>query len=107
MGLNTKSKAAKAYVSGNAATDIATQSIQTALSGSSYILSDVTRGNGVQTYNMKRNHYGSAVNFTDSNTLRLQNLIMSIKTMALLMHIGSRKPMTIGPPFTEETVTII
>jgi hypothetical protein len=54
MGLNTKSKAAKAlYVSGNAATRY-TQSIQTALSGSSYILSDVTRGNGVQTYNMKK-----------------------------------------------------
>jgi hypothetical protein len=33
---------------------IYTQSIQTALSGSSYILSDVTRGNGVQTYNMKK-----------------------------------------------------
>jgi hypothetical protein len=49
--------------------DIApTQSIQTALSGSSYILSDVTRGNGVQTYNMKKGtNYGSAVNFTDSD----------------------------------------
>jgi hypothetical protein len=23
--------------------------------------------------------------------------------MALLMHIGGRKPMTIGPPFTEES----
>jgi hypothetical protein len=34
--------------------DIATQVDQTALSGSSYILSDVTRGNGVQTYNMKK-----------------------------------------------------
>jgi hypothetical protein len=65
MGLNTKSKAVKAlYASGNAATRYsATQSIQTALSGSSYILSDVTRGNGVQTYNMKkRTNYGSAVN---------------------------------------------
>jgi lipopolysaccharide export system protein LptA len=55
MGLNTKYKAVKAlYASGNAATRYsATQSIQT-LSGSSYILSDVTRGNGVQTYNMKK-----------------------------------------------------
>jgi bacillolysin len=63
-------KAAKAlYVSGNAATRYsATQSIQTALSGSSYILSDVTRGNGVQTYNMKKGtNYGSALNFTDSD----------------------------------------
>jgi Zn-dependent metalloprotease len=63
-------KAVKAlYASGNAATRYsATQSIQTALSGSSYILSDVTRGNGVQTYNMKKGtNYGSAVNFTDSD----------------------------------------
>jgi hypothetical protein len=68
-GFNTKYKAAKAsYASGNVAIRYsATQSIQTALSGSSYILSDVTRGNGVQTYNMKRNYYGSAVNFTDSD----------------------------------------
>jgi hypothetical protein len=29
---------------------------------------------------------------------------MSIKTMALLMHIGEqKKPMTIGPPFTENS----
>jgi hypothetical protein len=34
--------------------DIALSVDQTALSGSSYILSDVTRGNGVQTYNMKK-----------------------------------------------------
>jgi hypothetical protein len=56
MGLNTKYKSCKKlYASGNAATRYsATQSIQTALSGSSYILSDVTRGNGVQTYNMKK-----------------------------------------------------
>jgi hypothetical protein len=41
---NTKYKAVKAlYASGNAATRYsATQSIKTALSGSSYILSDVT-----------------------------------------------------------------
>jgi hypothetical protein len=31
-------------------------------------LSDVTRGNGVQTYNMKKGtNYGTAVNFTDSD----------------------------------------
>ncbi|HSM62897.1 MAG TPA: M4 family metallopeptidase, partial [Gillisia sp.] len=45
-----------------------TQSIQTSLSGSSYILSDVTRGNGVQTFNMKKGtNYNNAVNFTDSD----------------------------------------
>jgi len=44
------------------------QTIQTSLSGSSYILSDVTRGNGIQTYNMKKGtNYSSAVNFTDSD----------------------------------------
>jgi hypothetical protein len=51
-----QTKAAKAlYVSGNAATRYsATQSIQTALSGSSYIYYLMLRGNGVQTYNMKK-----------------------------------------------------
>ena len=45
-----------------------TQTIQTSLSGSSYILSDATRGNGIQTYNMnKGTNYNSAVNFTDSD----------------------------------------
>jgi hypothetical protein len=42
------------YVSESVQLQDATQSIKTALSGSSYILSDVTRGNGVQTYNMKK-----------------------------------------------------
>jgi hypothetical protein len=56
MGLEYQiQKLQKHFISGNAATRYsATQSIQTALSGSSYILSDVTRGNGVQTYNMKK-----------------------------------------------------
>lgn len=66
--INTKSARAL-FVSANAATRYSgTQSIQTALSGSSYILSDVTRGNGVQTYNMKKGtNYSTAVNFTDSD----------------------------------------
>jgi Zn-dependent metalloprotease/chitodextrinase len=43
-----------------------TQTIQTLLSGSSYILHDNTRGGGMQTYNMKKGtNYSSAVNFTD------------------------------------------
>jgi hypothetical protein len=66
------------------------------------------RGNGVQTYNMKkRNYYGSAVNFTDSdNNWTAAEFNNVNKDNGALMHIGSRKPMTIGPPFTEETVTI-
>ncbi len=43
-----------------------TQPIQTLLSGASYILSDNTRGNGMQTFNMKKGtSYTAAVNFTD------------------------------------------
>ncbi len=55
------------FVAANAATRYsATQSIQTTLSGSSYILSDATRGNGVKTLNLKKStNYGTAVNFTD------------------------------------------
>ncbi len=54
-------------VAANAATRYSgTQQIQTLLSGSSYILSDNTRGGGAQTYNMKKGtNYASAVNFTD------------------------------------------
>jgi bacillolysin len=45
-----------------------TQSIQTLLSGSSYILSDNTRGNGIQTYNMKKGtNYNTATTFTDAD----------------------------------------
>ncbi|WP_264520107.1 M4 family metallopeptidase [Flavobacterium sp. N1994] len=45
-----------------------TQSIQTTLSGSSYILADATRGLGINTYNMKKGtSYTAAVNFTDAD----------------------------------------
>ena len=55
------------FVAANAATKYSgTQSIETTLSGSSYILSDATRGNGVLTVNMKKStNYSTAVNFTD------------------------------------------
>lgn len=58
-----------ALVTANAATRYSgTQSIQTLLSGSSYILSDNTRGNGVLTLNMKKGtNYSAAVNFTDAD----------------------------------------
>ncbi len=54
-------------VSANAATRYSgTQSIETSLSGASYILSENTRGNGILTLNMKKGtNYSAAVNFTD------------------------------------------
>ncbi|WP_281322964.1 M4 family metallopeptidase [Flavobacterium aestivum] len=57
------------FVAANAATRYSgTQTIQTLLSGSSYILSDNTRGNGVLTVNMKKGtNYSAAVNFTDAD----------------------------------------
>lgn len=57
-----------AFVAANAATRYSgTQTIQTSLSGSSYILSDVTRGNGVQTYNSARTATYPTTNFTDAD----------------------------------------
>jgi bacillolysin len=57
-----------AVVAANAATRYSgTQTIQTSLSGSSYILSDVTRGNGVQTYNSARTATYPTTNFTDAD----------------------------------------
>ena len=60
-------KNASLVVAANAATRYSgTKTIQTLLSGSSYILSDNTRGGGAQTYNMKKGtNYSTAVNFTD------------------------------------------
>ncbi len=44
------------------------KSIETTLSGSSYILSDTTRGNGIRTYNMQKGTtLSSAVDFTDAD----------------------------------------
>nr|ABM54818.1 thermolysin metallopeptidase precursor [Flavobacterium columnare] len=58
-----------AFVAANAATRYSgSQTIETSLSGSSYILSETGRGNGIQTYNMKKGtSYASAVNFTDAD----------------------------------------
>lgn len=59
------------FMAANAATRYSgTQSIETSLSGSSYILSEATRGtgNGVLTLNMKKGtNYSTAVNFTDAD----------------------------------------
>jgi Zn-dependent metalloprotease len=65
----TKNEAlAPAVIAANAATRYSgTQSIQTLLSGSSYILSDNTRGLGVQTYNSVRTATYPTTNFTDAD----------------------------------------
>lgn len=54
-------------VAANAATRYSgTQVIETSLNGSSYILSENTRGNGILTLNMKKGtNYSASVNFTD------------------------------------------
>jgi bacillolysin len=58
----------RSMVAANAATRYSgTQTIQTSLSGSSYILSDVTRGNGIQTYNSARTATYPTTNFTDAD----------------------------------------
>lgn len=60
--------AKKAIVAANAATRYSgTQTIQTTLSGSSYILLDGTRGNGIQTYNSARTATYPTTNFTDAD----------------------------------------
>ena len=66
---NKKATASNMLIAANAATKYSgTQTIQTVLSGASYILSDATRGNGVQTFNMKKGtNYAAAVNFTDAD----------------------------------------
>ncbi|MBS7255317.1 M4 family metallopeptidase [Flavobacterium branchiicola] len=58
----------KSMVAANAATRYSgTQTIQTTLSGSSYILSDTSRGNGIQTYNSARTATYPTTNFTDAD----------------------------------------
>ena len=57
-----------AIVAANAATRYSgTQTIQTTLSGSSYILLDGTRGSGIQTYNSARTATYPTTNFTDAD----------------------------------------
>ena len=62
-----KQNTATSYVIANADTRYSgSQSIQSTLSGTSYILTDATRGSGIMTYNMKKGtSYTAAVNFTD------------------------------------------
>jgi bacillolysin len=57
-----------AMATANAATRYSgAQTIETTLSGSSYVLSDLTRGNGVQTYNSGRTASYPTTNFTDAD----------------------------------------
>lgn len=58
-----------AVATGNAATRYSgSKNIQTSVSGSSYILSDVTRGDGIHTYDMNTGtNYNTAVDFTDND----------------------------------------
>jgi len=57
-----------AMVAASAATRYSgTQTIETTLSGASYILSDATRGNGVQTFNSARTATYPTTNFTDAD----------------------------------------
>ena len=65
----TLAKTFEALVAGTAATRYSgSQSIQTTLTGGSYILKDNTRGNGVNTYDLNTGtNYNSAVNFTDND----------------------------------------
>lgn len=52
----------------NAATRYSgTQTIETTLSGSTYILSDATRGNGIQTFNCNKTATYPSTNFTDAD----------------------------------------
>jgi len=68
-GAHSSTDTNSAVVAANAATRYSgTQSIQTTLSGASYILADATRGGGINTYNMKKGtSYTAAVNFTDAD----------------------------------------
>ncbi|TDW50318.1 putative secreted protein (Por secretion system target) [Flavobacterium sp. 270] len=64
----SNSNAKLAVAAANAATRYSgTQTIQTTLSGSSYILLDGTRGNGIQTYNSARTATYPTTNFTDAD----------------------------------------
>ncbi|MEO8516788.1 MAG: M4 family metallopeptidase, partial [Flavobacterium sp.] len=63
-----KNQSNMAVVAATAATRYSgSQSIETTLSGSSYILSDVIRGGGVQTYNCNRTGTLGTTNFTDAD----------------------------------------
>ncbi|MDX1830118.1 MAG: M4 family metallopeptidase [Lutibacter sp.] len=65
----TTKSADKILVAGNAATRYSgTRSIETTLSGGSYIMSDNTRGNGINTYDLNTGtNYNAAVNFSDND----------------------------------------
>lgn len=85
----------KMLVAANADTKYSgSQTIQTTLSGASYILSDATRGLGINTYNMKKGtSYTAAVNFTDAdnNWTALEYANTNKDNGALDAHWGAEK----------------
>jgi Zn-dependent metalloprotease/chitodextrinase len=71
-----------------------TQSIQTSLSGTSYILADASRGLGISTLNLKKGtNYTTAVNFTDvdNNWTALEYNNANKDNGALDAHWGAEK----------------
>ncbi len=94
--LNKKATNSSAFlVAANADTRYSgTQSIQTSLSGSSYILADASRGLGVSTYNMQKGtSYTAAINFTDidNNWTALEYNNVNKDNGALDAHWGAEK----------------
>ncbi len=65
----TSPNSSTSLTTANAATRYSgTQSIETFNNGTTFILKDITRGNGVETYNLnKGTNYTVATNFTDAN----------------------------------------
>lgn len=108
---NSSLKTNNLVVAGNADTRYSgTQSIETTLSGSSYILADATRGSGVNTYNSQRlATYTNVVNFTDANnTWTAAEFNNTNKDNgALDAHWGAEKRMIIGQLFMVEIVLIM
>jgi len=92
---NTVRKSNATFIAANAETKYSgTQTIQTTLSGTNYILADATRGLGINTYNMKKGtSYTAAVNFTDAdnNWTALEYANTNKDNGALDAHWGAEK----------------
>jgi bacillolysin len=79
-------------VAANAATRYSgSQTIETSLSGSSYILLDGTRGNGIQTYNSARTATYPTTNFTDADNNWTEYNNTNKDNGALDAHWGAEK----------------
>jgi bacillolysin len=93
--INAVRKSNATFIAANAETKYSgTQTIETTLSGTSYILADATRGLGINTYNMKKGtSYTAAVNFTDAdnNWTALEYANTNKDNGALDAHWGAEK----------------